>query len=120
MNYTFKNKHTDVPILTIGLAFSKNKKFHIKPEWVSHLDNLHLLKYGENSGYVSTSFFVPTTFQLFWLKFCFYIKIHKQELTTGQKYTNYELSYEQVFKKKLEEEQNFLNKPSNFFKGVIE
>lgn len=115
MKYTFKNKHLNVDLITIGVFYAKNEKFRLKPDWVSHLESLHSLKY-EEGGYVSSSFFVPLVFQFFWLKFCFYIVVHKQELSNGQKYINFESSYENVMDKKEKEKQDFLNKPLNFFK----
>ena len=120
MKYTFRNKfdHSNPrdsrDLLTIGVSYSK-EKFRFKPAWVSHLENLHSMKY-KDGGYTSAAYFVPTTFQFFWLKFCFYIISHKQELSDGNRYINIESSYEYVLKKKNIEEQNFLNKPTNFFK----
>lgn len=115
MKYTFKNKQNHVELITIGVSYFKSDRFVFKPYWTSGLDSLHSLRY-EEGGYISSSFFVPTTFIFHWLKLRFYIVVHKEELSKGQKYINIESSYEYVLKKKNIEEQNFLNKPTNFFK----
>ncbi len=118
MKYTFRNKHNNnVEVLTIGVIFSKREKFRFKPEWVSHLESLHSLKY-EDGGYTSTAYFVPTVVQIFWLKFIFYLETHKISLSDGNRYINFESSYEYVSKKKREQEQDFLNKPANFFNEI--
>ena len=70
-------KHVEIGILKSG-------QFNWKAEWCNHLDNLHRVENGKDFKFLNTwSCYVPTTIQLFWLKFIFYIKI-KPEVISGK------------------------------------
>jgi hypothetical protein len=71
------------------IGIHKSGKVYWKPEWCVHIHCFHKVENGRGFKYINTwTYYIPTTIQLFWLKFIFYIKL-KPKLISGDKPIKY-------------------------------
>lgn len=65
------------------VGIHKSGKWYWRPEWSGSVDNFFKVQNGRDFKFINTwSYFIPTTIQLFFLKWIFYIQI-KPELISG-------------------------------------
>lgn len=68
-----------------------------KPEWSGYKENFHKMENGKGFKFVNTwSYMIPTTIQVFFLKWIFYIKIKPKLISGDPKYPQKYVKFEQT------------------------
>lgn len=71
------------------IGINKSGKWYWKPQWGGTRENFHKMENGKGFKFMNTwSYYVPTSIELFWLKFIFYVKM-KPRRVSGEKRIKY-------------------------------
>jgi len=75
------------------IGIHRSGKLYWRPEWSGATDNFFRVENGKHFQYINTwSYLVPTTIQLFWFRWIFYIQIKPERISGEQpmKYVKFE------------------------------